>query len=329
MPTPSYRVLVVTNLWPTGNNPGYGSFVQAQMESLRPLGVEYDVLFLNGRETLWNYVRGVPQLRRQIRENKYDLVHAHFGLSGCVALFQSRVPVVVSFMGDDVLGRYKRNGRVSLVGRFFRRLGRFVSRRAAAVIVKSEAMKDALRLSSAHVIPNGVDLNLFQPIECEKARAALGLAPGKRFILFPFDPAIENKRHDLVEAAVEKGKATIAELEMLVVSGAPRDRMPLFMNAADALVIASQSEGSPNAVKEAMAVNLPVITVDVGDAAALVGSTEGCYVVPREAEAMAAKIVEVCRRGARTKGRASMERLSMDIVARQIVQVYAQVLGRR
>ncbi|HLY62946.1 MAG TPA: glycosyltransferase [Terriglobia bacterium] len=324
----SYHVLVVTNLWPTESNPGYGSFVRAQMESLRPLGVEFDVLFLNGRESLWNYVRGVPQLRRQLRSKTYDLVHAHFGLSGCVALFQSRVPVVVSFMGDDVLGRFKRNGRVSLVGRFFQRSGRFVSRRVAAVIVKSVEMKTALRSSSAHVIPNGVDMNLFQPMERDRARRDLGLALGKKFVLFPFDPAIENKRYDLVEAAVNKARSAFPDLEILVVSGAPRDRMPLYMNAADMLVIASQSEGSPNVVKEAMAVNLPVITVDVGDAASLVESTDGCYVVQREAEAIAAKIVEVCRRVARTIGRNSMERLSMDKVARQIVHVYDQVLGR-
>ena len=324
----SYHVLVVTNLWPTESNPGYGSFVRAQMESLRPLGVEFDVLFLNGRESLWNYFRGVPQLRRQLRAKSYDMVHAHFGLSGCVALFQSHVPVVVSFMGDDVLGRFKRNGRVSLVGRLFRCSSRFVSRRVAAVIVKSAEMKTALRLSTAHVIPNGVDMKLFQPMESNKARRDLGLATGKRFVLFPFDPAIENKRYDLVAAAVNKAKATILELEILSVSGAPRDRMPLYMNAADVLVIASESEGSPNVVKEAMAVNLPVITVDVGDAAGVVGSTDGCYVVPREANAMAAKIVEVCRRAARTNGRSSMERLSMDKVAGQIVQVYDQVLGR-
>ena len=55
------------------------------------------------------------------------------------------------------------------------------------------------------------------------------------------------------------------------------------MNAADALVLASHSEGSPNAIKEAMAVNLPVITVDVGDAVDVIGATEGCYVVPRDA----------------------------------------------
>ena len=101
MATASFRVLVVTNLWPTDADPSYGSFVKAQMESLRPLGVEFDVLFINGRESKWNYFRGVRQVRRQLRAKRYDLIHAHFGLSGWVARLQSCVPVVVSFMGDD------------------------------------------------------------------------------------------------------------------------------------------------------------------------------------------------------------------------------------
>jgi glycosyltransferase involved in cell wall biosynthesis len=101
--------------------------------------------------------------------------------------------------------------------------------------------------------------------------------------------------------------------------------MPLYMNAADVLILASQSEGSPNTVKEAMATNLPVIAVEVGDIAELIGQTEGCHLVSRDGEEMAAKIVEVCRKGTRTRGRERMARLSMENVARQIVQVYSNV----
>src|SRR5579872_428103 len=110
----SYSILVVTNLWPTAADPSFGSFVKAQMESLRPLGVDYDVLFVNGRASTWNYLRGIFQMRRKLRAKRYDLIHAHFGLSGWVARFQTQVPLVISFMGDDVLGRPKRNGASTL-----------------------------------------------------------------------------------------------------------------------------------------------------------------------------------------------------------------------
>ncbi len=325
----SYRVLVVTNLWPTEADPSYGSFIQAQMESVRPLGVEFDVLFINGQESRWNYLRAVGQMRRRLRSTRYDLIHAHFGLSGWVARLQWRVPVVVSFMGDDVLGRAKRSGRITLYGRFVQVSSFLLARFVSAVIVKSRQMKATLRLSTARVIPNGVDLDLFRPMDCAEARRSLGLALGKKYVLFPYNPAEERKRFDLIQAAVARAREQVPALEILTVRGVPQARMPLYLNAADMLVLASLIEGSPNAVKEAMAVNLPVITVDVGDAAELVGKTEGCYLVARTVEALGEKIVEVSRRGTRTRGRKTIARLSIENVAGQILEVYSSIVRPR
>jgi len=325
---PSFRVLVVTNLWPSEADPGYGSFVQAQMESLRPLGVEYDVLYIRGRESRWNYLRAVFEMRRRLRARHYDLVHAHFGLSGWVGRCQFRVPVVVSFMGDDVLGRPTRRGRITHYGRLLQISSYVLARWVSAAIVKSDEMKSRLRLGSVRVIPNGVDLHRFQPMDLREARRQLGLDPQKKFVLFPYDPAEERKRYDLIEAAVAQARAQVPELEILRVQRVPRERLPLYMNAADVLVLASMLEGSPNAVKEAMAVNLPVISVEVGDVRDLLGPTEGCSLVPRDATAIAGKIVEVCTQGGRTRGREWIARLSLESVAKQIVDVYQSVRPR-
>lgn len=321
----SLLVLVVTNLWPTDADPGYGSFVQAQVESLRAVGVDYDLVFIDGRRSRWNYVRAIRELRFRLKHYRYNLIHAHFGLSGWVARCQWRAPVVVSFMGDDVLGRPARSGRITLYGRFLQASSWMLARLVRAVIVKSPDMKSRLGLDSARVIPNGVDLNLFQPMNQTEARRALGLDLKKKFVLFPYDPLEARKRFDLIEAATERARREIPDLEILHARGVPRARMPLYLNAADVLVLASLFEGSPNAVKEAMAVNLPVITVDVGDTAELIGPTEGCHLVPRDAGVIAARIVEVCRRGTRTNGREWIARLSMEKVAAQIVNVYQSV----
>ncbi len=328
MATAKFHVLVVTNIWPTSADPSFGSFVKAQMESLRPLGVEYDVLFFNGRESKWNYLRGIRQVRRQLRAKRYDLIHAHFGLSGWMVRWQFQVPVVISFMGDDVLGKPKRTGGNTLGGHLLKISGFIVARLATAVIVKSQQMASKLRLPSAHVIPNGVDLNLFRPMDRKDACKALGLDPGKKFVLFPYNPNEIRKRFDLIETAVSLARKQVEGLELLMARGMPQEQLPLYMNAADVLVMASMSEGSPNAVKEAMATNLPVITVDVGDAAELIGSTAGCYLVPREPAAMAEKIVEICRNGGRTKGREWISKLSMESVAQQIVAVYGTTVRR-
>lgn len=320
------KILLVTNMWPSTASPGFGSFVQEQAESLRTLGVEYDVLFINGRESRWNYLRGIRELHQLLEKGRYDLVHAHFGLSGCVARLQARVPLVVTFHGDDVLGRLKKNGRIALTGRFFQITSFALARQARAVIVQSQQMKRKLRLERTEVIPCGVDLNLFRPMDQLEARRKLGLSAEKKYVLFPYDPAIEGKCFPLAEAAVRQAALEIPGLEMLCVLGRPHAEMPFFMNAADALILTSFSEGSPVAVKEAMAVNLPVVAVKVGDTAELIGQTQGCYLVPHDATAIAAKIAEACHSGVRTKGRDAIAPLSMENIARRIAGVYARVL---
>jgi teichuronic acid biosynthesis glycosyltransferase TuaC len=323
----AYRVLVVTNLWPTESDPGYGSFVQAQMESLRPLGVEFDTLFIDGRASRWNYLRGISRMRELLRKNRYDLIHAHFGLSGWVARCQFHLPVVVSFMGDDVLGRPRRDGSITAYGRFLQVSSFLLARMVTVSIVKSAEMKSKLRLASALVIPNGVDLNAFRPIERNEAREVLGLDPQKKYVLFPYDPDEQRKRYDLIRSAVAEAQASDPAIEILHVRGVPRGRMRLYLNAADVLALASIFEGSPNAVKEAMAVNLPVVAVEAGDVRELIGQTEGCFIVPREVKPMAEKIVEVCRRPVRTRGREDIARLSIEKVAERVVAVYVKVAG--
>jgi glycosyltransferase involved in cell wall biosynthesis len=324
----SHSVLVVTNLWPTEADPSYGSFVKEQMESLRPHGVEFDVLFINGRESRWNYLRGIWQVRKQLRAKRYDLIHAHFGLSGWVARFQLGVPLLITFHGDDVLGRPRRDGSITLMGRFFQITSYILARLVTTVIVQNKAMRQALRWDSAEVIPCGIDLDLFHPMDHGEARRLLGLDPGKKYVLFAYNPNEQRKRFDLIEAAVAMAREHHPEIEILHVRQRPHSEMPVYMNAADVLVMASMVEGSPLAVKEAMATNLPVITVDVGDAAELIGSTTGCYLVRREAAAVADKIIEVCRHGGRTNGRDWIRKLSMEAVAKRIIEVYATVLRR-
>jgi glycosyltransferase involved in cell wall biosynthesis len=322
------KVLVVTNLWPYEADPSYGCFVKAQMESLRPLGVDYDVLFINGRESRWNYMRALPQLWHRLRTCRYDLIHAHMGLSGLVARCQISVPLVVSFMGFDVTGKFKGSDHISAFGRFYQLSSFLLARLASAVIVKTAELKRRLKLEAAQVIPNGVDLDLFQPTDQAEARRSLGLDRQKKLVLFPYDPQRPVKRLDLLESAVGRARQAIPELEILRVSGVPQSYMPLYMNAADVLVLPSQSEGSPNTVKEAMATNLPVIAVDVGDTAELIGQTEGCHLVARDAGEIAAKIVEVCCKGMRTRGRDCMARYSMENIAKQIAHVYSTVIRR-
>jgi teichuronic acid biosynthesis glycosyltransferase TuaC len=324
-----YRVLVVTNLWPTEGDPSYGAAIRAQMESLRSFGVDYDVVFVNGRESRWNYLRGVFEVRRRLAVERFDLIYAHFGLSGWVARFQGKVPVVVKFMGDDVLGQFDWRGRVTLMGRFYQASSILLARWIEGAIVMSTEMKQKLRREDACIMPPGINLEVFKPLDRDECRKALGLDAGKKYVFFPYDISVARKRFDLVQEAVRLARAEVPELEILQVAGIAQQKLPMYYNAADMLVLPSQAEGSPNAVKEAMAVNLPVICADVGDARDLIGPTEGCFIVSREAGAIARKIIEVCRRNAPTNGREWISQWSLQSAAGKVLSVYDQAMARR
>ncbi len=323
----SYRVLAVVNLWPYPQDPSYGCFVQAQMESLRPLGVEYEVVFINGRLSNWNYLRGLAEVWQRLRRARFHLVHAHMVLAGLVARAQWRLPLVMSFLGNDVLGKHERPGSTTLFDRFLKSSSFALARASQAVIVKSAEMKRRLGLEAAHVIPNGVDTALFQPADQRQARSLLGLDQSKRYVLFPYDSARGEKRIDLVKAAVALAQAQQPEVALLQVSGAPQRSLPAWMNASDVLVLASEIEGSPNTVKEAMAVNLPVVARDVGDVKELLEGTEGNRLVAPQPQAIAEGILQICRSGRRASSREKVLRsFSMRTAAEKIVSVYASVL---
>jgi teichuronic acid biosynthesis glycosyltransferase TuaC len=324
-----YKTLVVTNLWPSESDPSYGAAIRAQMESLKTMGVDYDVLFVNGRSSRVNYLRGIFEVRRRLAAKQYDLIYAHFGLSGWVARFQRKVPVVVKFMGDDVLGQFDWKGRITLMGRFYQISSIILARIIEGAIVMSQEMKRKLHREDACIMPPGVNLEVFRPLDRDECRRKLGLAAGKKYVFFPYDPAVARKRFDLVQESVKLARAEVPELEILQVAGIAQQRLPVYYNAADIFLLPSLAEGSPNGVKEAMAVNLPVIVAEVGDVRELIGQTEGCYIVPREAPVIAEKIVEICRRNARTNGREWIAKWSLEGAGTKVLEVYAQALARR
>lgn len=310
------RVLTVTNMYPNEREPAFGTFVRDQVESLRALGVEMDVLFMDGKVSRWNYLRGFGQLRRHLRAHpSYDLIHAHYVFSGLVALSQRRLPVVLTHHGIEVVLGWQGW------------LCRLVTPRVDQVIVTSPEVKRALGDKCAHVIPCGIDMNRFAPMPRDEARARLGLPLDRKLVLFAGEPRPE-KRLEVIRAAVGLLSAEDPSVELVMATNRPHGEVPLFMNASDALALASDFEGSPMVVKEAMACNLPIISVDVGDVAEVISGTEGCYLCERTPEDMAAKLRLALARGARTDGRAKVvERLSLEATARRILAIYEEMLG--
>lgn len=319
MPQKSIRVLVVTNMYPQPDRPAFGTFVRDQVEALRAY-VQVDVLFIDGRKSRWNYLWGLLRFWCRLIANRYDVIHAHYVFSGIIARLQPFVPVVVTYHGSE-LGVSPTHwlSRLSCgVHRFFER-----------VIVVSPLMRERLIGTNVRVIPCGVDLDVFKPIPRFEARHRLNLAPDKPLVLWAGEHWQPVKRFYMVEQAVEHVKRALPDAELVLVSGQPHSIVPLYMNACDALVLTSSHEGSPMVVKEAMACNLPVVSVDVGDAAAVIGGTEHCYIVEPTPEAVAEKLYVVLATQPRTRGREHIAHLSADAIIKQIVEIYQELSAPR
>jgi glycosyltransferase involved in cell wall biosynthesis len=322
------RVLMITSAWPTPGQPRTTHFIKRQAEFLRAAGVQLDVFQFQGEKKLNRYVRAWVRARRQLDPARYDLVHAQFGQSGLLAL-PKRLPLVVTFRGSDLLGIVSDvNGRYTWKGRILQRLSRLVARRADAVIVVSEHMKRWLPPSvRAAVIPSGLDLELFRPMSRDAARRALKLSLDRRYVLFVGNPAQARKRHDLARRAVDLLNRS-CPAELTTAWGVAHTDMPLYMNACDVLICTSSQEGSPNMVKEALACELPVVSVPVGDVALRLGGINGCELCADDRpETLAAALARVLRRDRRIHSRDTVAELDERTLAGQVIEIYRTVLN--
>jgi teichuronic acid biosynthesis glycosyltransferase TuaC len=323
------KVLVATSIYPTSENPARGTFVRTQVEYLKRAGVEVELLILGERSRKFMYPKAALELRRRLADNSIDLIHAHYSYVGIVARTQWKVPVVVSYCGDDLLGTIDERGKQALFGRLAVLAGHLLSRCADGVIVKSRGMASKLGRKDVYVIPHEIDLELFQPSDGEQARKVLGLDLQKKYLLFAANPNIPVKRFALARAVAEHMSGQDPTIELLVVHKEPQERLPLFMSACDALLFTSYQEGSPNVVKQAMACNLPIVSTDVGDVRKIIGNTIGCYISKPEVQEFASHLSSILRHRGRTHGREQVRHLAGPAVARRIIEVYEQVLRNR
>ncbi|MFN8159500.1 MAG: glycosyltransferase family 4 protein [Solirubrobacterales bacterium] len=311
------RVLVVTNFVPDPAAPQRGRWVRDQVEQTRRLGVEVEFLaFPVGRR---EYGPAVRRIRRTLRERSFDLVHAHYGLVGWCALLAGARPLVVTFHGTDI--------RHPVVGRLSRLLARRVDLAAAAsrsLFAEHDGRPRLPRVAGASaVLPCGPELGPFRPIPRAEARGELGLDPEGRYLFFPANPARAEKRYD---RAVKLASACGARL--LSGGGIPPERMPLWVNAAGAMLVTSEYEGFGMACLEALSCGVPVLSTPVGIAPYALGGIEGCLCAEfdterwREAAAPHLDAAEP-----RVEGAARAAAFSAETMAERVVLAYAELLG--
>ncbi|HEX8616500.1 MAG TPA: glycosyltransferase [Thermoanaerobaculia bacterium] len=321
------RVLFVTNYAQARKTSGAaGIFAERQKQSLLELGVDVRSFDLGPSHSPFALFRSWRELRREIRRTQPDLLHAQYGtIVGAVSVLTGH-PTVITFGGGDL-----QHGAVSWLRAFIgHSLSNFAILFAKANICVSERMRQAMwwRRKSAYVIPHGVDVNLFTPGSRDDARAVLGIKRDARVVALDGARDPRMKGLDIVRAAVEIARETLPNVELFVIRNVPPEQMPLVDRAADALICASKSEGSPNVVKEALACGTPVIAVPVGDVEERLRGVEPSAIVDRTPEAIAKAIVEVTRDPRRCNGREKVMALSLERTAERVIAVYEKALGR-
>jgi glycosyltransferase involved in cell wall biosynthesis len=297
---------------------GISPIVKNQGESLRQNGVDLHYFTIKGKG-LKGYLRNIKYLKKTIRNIQPDVVHAHYSLTAITASLAGAKPLVVSLMGSDS----KSSFQIRILIKFFNKLI------WTRLIVKSEDMRKSIGIKNAEILPNGVDIEMFHEREKKKCQEKLGWDDSIKHILFAASPSRIVKNFKLAQQTFELIKSDGIELHSL--SNIPHSEMPLWMNAADIVLLTSLWEGSPNVIKEAMACNRPIVSTNVGDVKWLFGNLPGHYLTSFDSSDIADKIEQALTFSQdhnHTTGRRRIIelRLDADSVSKQLVSLYNEIL---
>ena len=295
-----------------GNGPEKKNpIIDAQIDSFKDLNLDI-IKFPLKTSGIFSYLSEFFRLRKFIRSKNIDLIHAHYSYSGIISSLTSK-KTICSLMGSDV---FDDSLLIKLVVRFFYN---FIW---SETIVKSQNMLDVF--PNATLIPNGVNLNFFNIIPKNKAISNTSLKEDKVNIIFVAESVHRKvKNYKLAKDAVS---LLTKNFELHTVSGKTQNQLVNYYNAADVLLLTSNSEGSPNVIKEAMACNCPIVSTDVGDVKKVIKNTNYCYISNPVPKDIADKIIKSTLRGNRSNGRENIKYLDSKIIAKKIVAIYKETV---
>jgi glycosyltransferase involved in cell wall biosynthesis len=308
------KILIIASY----NTGKFSAFVTEQAKDLRNLGLEIDYFGVEGKG-MRGYLKNRKPLLQKIKEFKPDVIHAHYGLCGALAVLQKKVPVVITFHDGETYSDAKIVNIISSLASLF----------AAHTIYVAKHIYDLSYLKSKRkysIIPCGVNVNDCKIIEKEKIRTELNFSPNMKYVLF--GGAFDNLRkgYPLLKEAV--GLLDRKNIEIIEMKGLNRDQITKLMCACDLFALPTKREGSPQALKEAMSCNCPIIATDVADIKWLLGNLNGHYLCTFDPRNIASKISEAFIFHGRTDGRKRISELGLDseTVAKKVLNIYKSIL---
>ncbi len=294
-------------------------FVVEQANALLTAGVEIDFFGVTGKGIL-GYLKARRGLLQKIRTFHPDIIHAHYGLCGLLANLQRKVPVVTTYHGSDI--NVPSVLRFSKIAMRLSAFNIFVSKRNVELALGVKSHESGGKKNYI-LLPCGVDIDNFAPRTREEARQALGWGRDEKKVLFAgaFNNVVKNA--DLAKETI----ALLDKVALVELKGYSREQIANLFYAADALLMTSHTEGSPQVVKEAMACGCPIVSVDVGDVAERIAGVEKCYIAERTPEDIAAKLRLVLQNEDRTNGRERLMEMGLDNrqVAEKLIEIYKNV----
>ena len=330
------RILAITNMYPSPERPWLGTFVEQQVKGLLSVGVEAKVLFFDRKqEGPFIYYRMAQRIQEATARFDPHLIHVMYGgvMADKITARPGSKPVVVTFHGSDLLGENLSGILRRLVSHYGVRCSWSAARKAQGIVVVARHLERALPgdvdRRKVRVIPCGIDLERFKPMDQGDCRRKLGWTRDGFHLLFPLNTGDPRKRPWLAQAAVRALKEHGVNAELHMLSVVPYAEVPLWINASDVLILTSLHEGSPMVVKEALACAVPVVSVDVGDVAERISGVEGCHLAAAEPRDLAQKLLAVWNRKARINAGPALPALSIRNIAERLKTFYGELLHAR
>ena len=303
----------------SGNHGKVSPILKSQGDSLASAGIEMDYFLIKGKGVK-GYLQQIKPLKRYVENNRFDVIHAHYSMSAFVVSLAFLNPVVVSLMGSDV----KSTWLYKILIRTFARVFSWKD-----IVVKSQDMYEDLKIRRAIVIPNGVNLELFKPLDKNSCRRSLGWDAEKKHVLFPANPSRPEKDFALAQKSISLLDGNV---EIHVFEQVEHQKTPLYFNASDMVLLTSKWEGSPNVIKEAMACGCPIVSVDVGDVRERIAGVSGCYVSEtRNPEELVDLIKKAFDFEGKTTGREKIinDCLDNSQVAQKLIAIYEKTCQKK
>jgi len=308
-------------------------FARRQAQSLAGEGIEACLFYLGSRTSPLRLLAEFFRFRSEIARLRPDVIHAHFGTVTALfaALGCGMLPLVITYRGSDLNpspASYGRRAKLrAACGRLFSQLAAL---RARKIVCVSRQLRDRLwwRRAVAAIQPSGVDSNVFRPEARALARRRLGWNDDERVVLFHAGRDVKVKRLDLAQAAAGEARRKLPTLRLEILDGSvPPELVPSLMNAADCLLLTSVSEGSPNVVQEALASNLPIVSVAVGDVEERLQGVDHSMVALPDRAVLGRALVSLVDPPRRSNGRRKVPEFCARHLARELKEIYRELAG--